>query len=63
MEKVQLRVTKTFRGLENLGYKEKLKELDLFGLEKKRLRMDLISALQYPQKVVVEKMEMLTSKV
>ena len=34
------------RRLENLSYKERLRELDLFSLEKKRFWGDLIEAFQ-----------------
>jgi len=50
LECIQMRATKMIQGMEHLSYRDRLIELGLFSLEKRKVQGDLLVAFQYLKK-------------
>ena len=57
------RATETIQGMEHLSYKDRLRELEMFIMEKGRLQADLSVALQYLKGGCKKERERLFSRV
>ena len=54
LERIQRRATKLIPTLRNLSYEERLKQLDMFSLHKRRIRGDMIEVFKILNKLTAE---------
>ena len=52
IEKVQIRFTKMIPSVKLLSYEDRLKQLNLWSLEDRRIRADLIDIQNYPRTII-----------